>query len=638
MAPAVPPCDDFFEYACGGWLKNNPIPEDQSSWGRFNQLAEQNEIAQRAIVEADEKPGAKGPYARALGDLYASWMDEDAIEKEGVRPLAAHLAEMDKIKDARSFAKAMASLTLAGVSAFFDIDPEQDPKDATRMIVEIDQSCLGMPDRDYYLRDDERLAHVREAYQAHVARSFELAGDSPAQAKDESAAVLSLEKDLAAAQIPRTEHHDPSKTYHKVDRAGLARMAPAFDWDTYFKEVGRPDVKTIHVDVPSFVTAAFASLSGPPGAWLPRVQSYLRWRYVRRYERVLTRKLVDESFAFEKELSGARVIAPRWKRCVREVDVAMGEALAIPFVEAKLGDDGKAATTAIVREIEAAMEEDLEGLPWMDEATRARAETKVHKLVNKVGYPDRWRSYDALAPKIKRTAYASNVLEARRFEAIRELALVGKPVGRAEWRMTPPTADAYYNPQLNEMVFPAGILQAPFYAKEAPPAVSFGGVGFFAGHELTHGFDDKGRKYDGDGTLTDGWSADVGTTFDRRAACVAEQYDGYVAIDDLHLNGKLTLGENLADLGGTKLALAALHHRQPPSPEADRQFFLGFAQVWFAAVRPEAVRVRVLTDPHSPAKLRVNGPLSNTPAFAAAFSCRAGDPMVRPDPQRCNVW
>jgi endothelin-converting enzyme/putative endopeptidase len=532
----------------------------------------------------------------------------------------------------------MADLVLAGARPFFQVGAEQDARDATQVIGGIDQGGLGMPDRDYYLKDDEKTVHVRDAYLAHVERVFALLGDTAAQAKEEAAAVLALESDLAKAQISRVEHRDPEKVYHKVDRAGLALTAPAFDWDVLWKELGRPDVTAINVAVPPYVMAAFSALAAPPAKWLGPFKSYLRWQYVMPYQRVLSRKFVDEYFAFDKALTGAAAIEPRWKRCVRAVDVGLGEALAIPFVQASLGDDGKATTKAMVKEIEAAMEEDLQSLSWMDDATRAKAEAKVHKLFNKIGYPDTWRNYDALVPKIKRRSYVSNVVEAGRFELVRELAEIGKPVDRAEWHMTPPTVNAYYNAHLNEMVFPAGILQPPFYAKAAPVAVNFGGIGMVEGHELTHGFDDRGRKFDGDGNLTDWWTPTVAAAFEKRAACVSDQFDGYVAIDDLHLNGKLTLGENLADLGGAKLALAVLHAREPVSVEADRQFFFGISQVWCGAMRPEMARVRVRTDPHSPPRYRVDGPLSNMPEFARAFSCQPGDAMVRPEEKRCSVW
>jgi len=642
----VTPCDDFYQYACGGWNKANPIPEDQGRWGRFNVLGEQNELALKEILEKDSAAGAKAPatraggYARAIGDFYASCMDEPAVEKDGLRALQPLLREIDGVSDATSLARVVAHLHLANAEAFFRVGSEQDAKDATTMIAGVDQGGLGMPDRDYYLKDDQRISQIRDAYAAHLGRVFALLGEKPEAAAADAAAVLALEKAMAGAQISRVEHRDPQKVYHKMDRAGVTQTAPGFAWDAYFGELGVAKVAPINLAVPTFFSATFPApkppAKGDPG--VARYKPYLRWQLVRAYERVLPQRFVDESFSFEKELTGAAKILPRWKRCVRTVDGAMGEALAIPFVEAKLGPEGKQVTQAMVKQIEAAMQSDLDTLAWMDTATRARAVEKVHKLWNKIGYPDQWRNYDAMASKVGRTSYASNVALAARFEMKRKLAQVGKPVDRAEWDMTPPAVNAYYNPSLNEMVFPAGILQAPFYAKAAPTAVNFGGLGMVMGHELTHGFDDEGRQFDADGNLKDWWTPSVSTDFDKRASCVSDQYDGYVAIDDLHVNGKLTLGENLADLGGAKLALAVLHASVPQSVETDRQFFFGVSQIWCGSMRPEMQRVRVRTDPHSPPKWRVNGPLSNMPEFAKAFSCRAGDAMVRPDDKRCSVW
>ena len=661
------PCDDFFQYACGGWNKANPIPDDQGRWGRFNALAEQNELALRDILEADAASAgpkvvarrsgppplagaavpatpagalaaASAPYAKALGNFYTSCMDEKGVEKDGIAALQPLLREIDRASDAKSLARAVADLQLSGVDVFFHVGSEQDAKDATQMIAGLDQGGPGMPDRDYYLKDDDaKIVKVREAYLAHLAKVFELLGDKPALATTEAASVLALEKELATAQISRVEHRDPQKTYHKMDRAGVAAAAPGFAWDAYWKELGIPKVAAINLAVPSFFSAVFGAEAAAP-ARFAAYRAYLRWQLARAFSRTLPQRFVDESFAFEQQLTGAPKILPRWKRCVRTVDGALGEALAIPFVASKLGESGKQVTQSMVKQIEAAMNTDLDALAWMDAPTRERAHEKVGKLFNKIGYPDQWRNYDPLVTKVRRTSYAGNVAEAERFEMRRKLAQVGKPVDRAEWDMTPPTVNAYYNPPLNEMVFPAGILQPPFFTKDAPTPINFGGLGMVMGHELTHGFDDEGRQFDAEGNLKEWWTAPVSAEFDKRASCVSDQFNGYTAIDDLHVNGKLTLGENLADLGGAKLALAVVHGTIPPSDEVDRQFFFGIAQVWCGSMRPEMQRVRVRTDPHSPARWRVNGPMSNMPEFAHAFACRAGDAMVRDDAKRCSVW
>jgi putative endopeptidase len=639
LDPKTSPCDDFFQYACGGWNAAHPIPADQGRWGRFNALAEQNEMALRDILQKDaaEKPvkGKDAGYTKALGDFYASCMDEAGVEKDGLRALQPLLHEIDAVSDANSLARAVADLQLAGAEPFFGVSSDQDAKDATTMLATLDQGGLGLPDRDYYSNNDAKTVHVRMAYLAHLAHVFQLLGEKAPQATADAVSVLSLETQLAAAQMSRVDRRDPQKVYHKMDRAGVAAAAPGFAWDTYFRELGAPKVAVINLAVPAYFSATFPApgrhaKSNAAAAYRP----YLRWQLVRAYQQRLPAAFVDEAFSFDKELTGAAKILPRWKRCVHAVDGGMGEALAIPFVSATLGVEGKQVTQGMVKQIETAMKTDLATLGWMDAATRAKAEEKVAKLMNKIGYPDAWRNYDHLVPKIKRTSYAANVAAASRFELQRKLAQVGKPVDRTEWDMTPPTVNAYYNPSMNEMVFPAGILQSPFYSKAAPAAVNFGGLGMVMGHELTHGFDDEGRQFDADGNLKSWWSAD----FDKRASCVSNQFDGYVAVDDSHVNGKLTLGENLADLGGAKLALAVMHTASTPSDEADRQFFFGIAQIWCGSMRPEMQRVRVKTDPHSPAKFRVNGPLSNMPEFAHAFSCRAGDPMVRSDATRCQVW
>jgi endothelin-converting enzyme/putative endopeptidase len=635
--PSVSPCDDFFQYACGGWTKANPIPDDQAEWGRFDTLNEQNQLALRAVLEQDADKPTSDPYAKALGDLYASCMDEAGVEKDGLNALQPELKRIAAVSDLPSLAHELAHLGLMGVNPYFDLESQQDFGDATQEIATVLQSGLGLPDRDFYLNEDPKSAGIREKYTAHVERVFLLLGDKPERAKAEALAVFALEKELASKQISRADQRDPQKIYHKVDLDQLAKVAPSIPWKAYFGTVGLPKVAVINLQEPDYLKAVDARLAATPkGGWEAEVRPYLRWNLVSANLGRLPKRFVDERATFRREITGASKTPPRWKRCVDQADAAMGFALSIPFVKEKLGDAGKAATVDTVKSIEAAMQADLTGVAWLDDATRARALEKLHKIANMIGYPDQWRHYDGLV--IDRKSNLGNVLRAGEFEARRELARVGKPVDRSEWEITPSTVNAYYDPSKNQMVFPAGILQTPFYSSSASPATNFGAIGMVMGHELTHGFDDEGRQFDGDGNLKDWWTPAVSKEFDTRASCVADQFSSYVAIDDVHLNGKLTLGENLADLGGLKLALAALRAKQPPSIEDDRRYFLGYADAWCVNVRPELARTLATIDPHSPPKWRVNGPLSNMPDFARAFSCQAGDAMVRPADKRCATW
>ncbi len=634
----ISPCDDFYQYACGGWIKSNPIPEDQAGWTRFNALADEDLKTQKDILERDmAKPPADEPYAKALGDYYGACMDEAAVEKEGVRGLAPEMAQIAAVKDVAGLSRELGRLHTMGAYAFFVLGSTQDLKDATQVIADLDQHGLGMPDRDYYLKDDAKTVDLRAKYVAYVEQIFTLLGDKPDAAKKEAQAVFALEKALATDQISRVDRRDPHKVYHRMTPQELGKLAPTVKWDAYFAAVGGKGFQAINVDTPDYVASfdkRFAAAT--KDSWANEIRPYLRFTLARSYTDHLPKAFVDASFAFKKELTGQEKVDPRWRRCVKATDHGMGEALAIPFVKQKFGVEGKQATVAEVKAIEAAMEADLPKVSWMDDATRARALDKVHKIANMIGFPDKWRNYDAL--KIDRKSNVGNQMRAIEFETKRDLAKIGKPVDHSEWEMTPPTVNAYYNPSLNQMVFPAGILQPPFFSVSRPQPVNLGGIGMVMGHELTHGFDDQGREFDGNGNMTDWWTPSVGADFDKRAACVADQFDSYAAVDDVHVNGKLTLGENLADLGGLKLTLATLRANGASTPEQDRQLFLGYAQVWCGARRPEVSRMLVRIDPHSPPRWRVNGPLSNMPDFANAFSCQAGDAMVRPADKQCSVW
>jgi endothelin-converting enzyme/putative endopeptidase len=649
MDTSVDACTDFYEYACGNWIKNTPIPDDQSRWGRGQVLAEKNETKLKEVLEGDMASGSapgvapSGAYAKKLGDYYASCMDEAGIEKAGSAPLRPYLAEIATVHDAASFTKAIAWFHDHGLRMFFDLDAEQDSKDATQEIAVISQGGLGLPDRDYYLKDDAKSKDIQAKYLEHLERSFGLLGEPAAKAKADAATVMRMETELAKASMPRAERREPTKRYHKVPVADLTTAAPKFLWTDYFRDVGQPQLASLNVEHMEFVSA-FAQFDGH---W-PDVQTYMKWHVLRQLTPYLPKKFVDEDFKMRSALTGAPKILPRWKRCVREIDKQMGEALAQPFVKEKLGEEGKADTRQMVVDIEDSMRGELGEVGWMDPPSRQAALDKLGKIANKIGYPDTWRNYDSLA--IERGKYLENAVHGSVFETHRQLGKIGKPVDRGEWDMTPPTVNAYYNASMNEMVFPAGILQQPYYTVGMKPWVAFGGIGMVMGHELTHGFDDEGRQFDGDGNLREWWTKGVSAEFDKRADCVKKQYDDYAVLGDVHLNGKLTLGENLADLGGVKLAYNAMERatagvvdapaREPGghSFTKEQQFFLGFGQVWCGRIRDEEQRMRVTVDPHSPAKYRVNGPLSNFPPFATAFGCKEGAKMVRPAADRCQVW
>jgi endothelin-converting enzyme/putative endopeptidase len=637
---AVSPCDDFYQFACGGWMKATPIPDDQASWTRsFSVIHEENQKALRDILERDARGQApQDPYSQELGDFWSSCMDEATIERKSLDDLRPELKRIDAVVNSTMLIKEIAHLHLYGVGAAFSFDSEVDMKDAAHLIAGLSQGGLGLPDRDYYLHDDQRTVDIRTQYERHIARTLQLLGENAQTSEADAKTVTKLETELASASMTKIDLRDPQKVYHRLDLEGLNKVAPDLPWSVYLEGLGFPAITAINVAQPEFVKKVNAlSANVPIAEW----RTYLRWHLAADMAPLLSQRFVDEWFHFRQVLTGTKTLQPRWKRCVRLVDAAMGEALARPFVAEHLGEDGKVAAAQMVAGIEQEMKSDLDGSPWMDDATRQKAEAKLGKILNKIGYPARWRSYEGLA--IVRGAFVRNVEAATAFEVRRKLAKVGKPVDKDEWDMTPPTVNAYYDPTMNQMVFPAGILQAPFYAKTQTPPLNFGAIGMVVGHELTHGFDDEGRQFDADGNLRDWWTPAVSAEFDRRAACIEKQFDDYVPLDDIHIKGKLTLGENIADLGGLRLSFAAFHrsgnaHDEPPSTgfTPDQQFFLGFAQAWCSNYRPEALRLLLATNPHSPAKYRVVGPLANLSTFANAFQCKAGAPMVRA--QHCEIW
>jgi putative endopeptidase len=638
MDLAVKPCSDFYRYACGGWLKANPVPADQSRWGRFNELAERNkEILREVLEEAAAKP--RTAAQRRAGTLYGACMDEAAVEARGLEPLSAAFAAIDRLDSPSGLPALLARLHRAGVPAGFAFGSEQDYKDSTKVLAALDQSGLGLPDRDYYLKDDAKSVELRKAYEWHAARSFGLRGDSPAAAAARAAAVMRVETALARASMDRVARRDPANTYHPTARAELAKAAPGFDWEAYFAAAGGPAWKTLNDNSPGF-TRAWAELASAGSR--DDLKDYLRWRVLSASEQWLGRPFVEENFDFYgRRLTGAKQLKPRWKRCVELTDRMLGEDLGRLYVERAYPPDAKAKMDELVLAVKEALRRDIESLPWMTPETRTRALAKLGTMGDKVGYPRKWRDYSSV--RLDRKDLLGSIRSAQEFEFKRQLAKIGRPVDRDEWHMTPPTVNAYYNPQMNDINFPAGILQPPFFDRTMDDAVNLGGIGAVIGHELTHGFDDQGRKFDAKGNMEDWWTPEDGKAFEDKAACFDRQYAGYEVLPGVKLNGKLTLGENTADNGGLRVAYMALEKLEAEGKAAPRdgftpkqRLFLGFAQIW-CQNRTEAVaRMLAQVDPHSAAEWRVRGPLSNMPEFASAFSCKAGDPMVAKN--SCRVW
>lgn len=630
-------CDDFYQFACGNWVAKTTIPDDKSRWNRsFSTIAEHNELELNKILE--ESKGASDPVRKKLGDYYAACMDTEATDKAGLRPLRPLFETAEKVNNIKLFAKALGTLHAARVWALFDISDDQDFKDATRVIATMDQNGIGLPDRDNYLEDDEKSKTLRQKYAEHVERMMNLVGLNKKQASNAAKEILEVETALAKASKTRVERRDPKGLYNRVDRDGLAKLAPDFPWDEYFKALGAPDLKEINVTAPKF----FEEINDltkklKPQQW----QIYLRWHIIRSFAPQLGAKFSDESFAMERAITGQTKQRDRWKRCVESTDHSLGELLAQPFVEKNFGTGSKTAVEQMVFAIRDAFDKRLNQIDWMDDATRSKAHSKLQQMEYLIGYPSQWRSYDfPIDPK----GHIKNTIEARAFEQRRRLAKVGKPLNRNEWQMTPPTVNAYYDPLKNHMVFPAGILQAPFYSPTASIAVNMGGMGMVVGHELTHGFDDEGSQFAGNGNLENWWSPEVRERFEKKGTCVADQYSNYEALPGVKLNGRLTLGENIADIGGVKLAFAAYRSLRKDAPEElvadgfneDQQFFLSLGQLWCSKVREEYARNAAKVDPHSAPRFRVIGPLTDLPEFAEAFSCSSGKPMAPAN--ICEVW
>jgi len=630
-------CTDFFQYACGAWMAKNPIPADRSSWGRFDELQERNNETLRKILDA--AAAGRDPSSKKIGDYYASCMDETAINAKGAAPLDPLLKKIAALTGVNGLAPLVAELHTIGVNPFFTFGAEADFKDASLEMAIADQGGLGLPDRDYYFRDDAKSVELRKQYVEHIGKMAALLGDAPDRAAAAAQQAMKIETALAKAALDAVSRRDPNKIYHKLSATELQALTPQFQWPQYFTGIGAPPVYALNVTEPEFFKALGQTLASTP---IDEIKSYLRWHLAHSSAPVLPTAFVDENFRFYGTLlTGAKELRPRWKRCVDYTNGDLGEALGQAFVKEAFGAQAKADTLKMVHEIEAALETDIHGLSWMTDTTKKEAVVKLHAISEKIGYPERWRDYSALV--ITRGDALGNSQRSNAFEFHRQLGKIGKPTDKSEWEMTPPTVNAYYNPLQNNINFPAGILQPPFYSAGADAAVNFGGSGAVIGHELTHGFDDQGRQFDARGNLKDWWTAADGKAFDDRAQCFVDQYSGLTAVDDVKVNGKLTLGENVADNGGLRISLMAYLARIKVEPARtlddftpEQRVFLGWGQVWCDNMRPEFARMLAQTNPHSPARERVNGVVSNMPEFQKAFSCKAGAPMVRPN--QCRVW
>jgi len=634
------PCEDFYQYACGTWMKNNPIPADRAIWGRFNELEERNRAILRGILEQAAVTGAQRTQdEQKIGDFYSSCIDEKSIEEKGFSPIRPELDRIAALSDKKALTGEIVQLHRAGANALFSFSSGQDFKDSTQVIAQADQGGIGLPDRDYYFREDAKSVELRRQYVAHVQKMFELLGDTPAKAAAGAKTVMEIETGLARGSLKPEERREPSRIYHKMSAAELAALAPGFSWQQYFSGVNAPPVTSLNVAVPEFFKAAQALIDREP---LDNWKTYLTWHLVHAAAPLLSTPFVNANFEFYgRTLTGAKELRPRWKRCVQYVDNDLGEALGQKYVQQTFGAEGKQRTLQMVEALERALEQDIRDLDWMTPATKQKALEKLHAITNKIGYPDKWRDYSSV--KIVPGDLVGNDLRATEFEFQRQLAKIGKPVDRNEWQMTPPTVNAYYDPQMNNINFPAGILQPPFYDNHIDDAVNFGAVGAVIGHELTHGFDDEGRQFDASGNLRDWWTPPDAKEFEERAACFVHEYSSFTAVDDVKLNGKLTLGENAADNGGVRIALMALRSviADKSTPKIDdltpeQRLFLGWGQIWCQNATPEALRLQASTNPHSPGRQRVNGVVQNMPEFQKAFACKVGQPMVRQP--ACRVW
>ena len=637
------PCTDFYQYACGNWIKNTEIPADQSSWVSFLELDERNQYTMRDILDkaAVAAPG-RDAITQKIGDFYSSCMDEKAADAKGSEPLKPELDRIAAVKDKTALIDTIAQLHLQGTRGLFSFYSSPDLHNADMVVGNLDQGGLTLPDRNYYIKDDAKMVEMRQRLVDYATQLFTLAGQSPQQAADSAKTVLRIETALAKASMDRTLRRDPKNRDHKMARDQAVAMAPNFYLSRYFTAVGTPAFTELNVVNPDF----FKDINGLLDTEsIDALKTYVSWHLLDTAAPWLSKTWVDNNFKMDQYLTGQAQIQDRWKRCVDLTDRGLGEALGQKYVEVAFGADSKQRMLKMVDALEKSLDEDIAGLSWMTGDTKKQAKIKLEAIRNKIGYPEVWRDYSTLT--VEHGDLMGNLLRANEFETRRRIAKISKPLDRKEWNMTPPTVNAYYSGSYNEIVFPAGILQPPFFDKTMDDAVNMGAIGVVIGHELTHGFDDQGRKFDPQGNLRDWWTEQDGKEFEKRASCIADEYGSFVAIDDLKLNGRLTLGENTADNGGARIALMALREliaadksgkaaEKSDGYTPEQRFFLGFGRVWCEKRRPELSRTLVNTDPHSPGRYRVNGVVQNMPEFQQAWGCKAGQAMVRED--ACRVW
>jgi putative endopeptidase len=643
MDRSVDPCADFYQYSCGGWQRSNPIPADQTAWSVYAKLSEDNRLLLRGILEQAAVAKERDPVTQKIGDYYHACMDAAAVQKLGAAPLKPDLDQIAAFRSPEDLARLLVRLQREshGRSILFDASSQQDPDDSDREILGFDQAGLGLPDRDYYFNTDAKSREARVKYEAHIARVLQLLGDAPAAARSRAAGIMRLETALAGASLTKVERRDPYKLKNKMSTASLPTLAPALAWSAYVPGLKAPPAEIVNVMAPAFFKEVSKQLAAQPRSiW----KDYLRFHLANGRAPYLSSAFVNEDFDFyRKYLKGAKELQPRWKRCVRLVDEQLGEALGQAFAREKFTPQMREAAIAMVQGIESVMERRLRERDWMSPETKQAALAKLHAIRNKIGYPDRWRDYSSV--RIERGDFAGNVARAATFEFDRQLSKIGRPVDRGEWLMSPPTVNAYFDPQMNDINFPAGVLQPPLYDPKLDEAPNYGDTGGTIGHELTHGFDDEGSKFDAHGDLKNWWTKDDADKFEQRTKCVADQYAQYVAVDELHINSALTLGEDVADLGGEVLAYEAWKEAVKNQPLAEREgltpeqrFFVGFAQWACENARPEQQREWALTNPHSPAKFRINGVVVNMPEFGQAFSCKPGSAMTKPAGAACSIW